>query len=499
LDDLNGGVARAVEQRRAYHEEVNHYYDPIQRLPVEIATSIFSFCLPLLASLDVFDVDEGDIAIHPIQFTLGSVCRYWRQVVCSTPEMWNILCVHISLCTPEVRSEILAEWLDRSGQLPLYVYIDDCGDEENEDGPQPGTIAWSSTHRMMNILFLNANRIRVLHISLLGSQFSHFNWLQDANPTTKAVTTTSCILEKLSIQVITYPAIEPFPKFELRSWILSPMYVSLDTIEPAQVGIQWGHVTHFEAVKILHEEVLEILQIASRLQYLKLDISDCDVHLDQPILFTHFSLKSLDVSTPVLANFLDHINCPALEEFSSHLRCGDPFVLQNFIKRSGCSLKRLTFVPPKYTDLVSVLRLTPSLIHLSLNHFGFPDEFWEIFTETACFQQGAFAKGNSEGSFLPHLCSFTCKVKFDGFQWSKIPSLIPRPCDDTNLVCRPLSEIEIVLTRVTTDRAKHTTMVRENLVQALDLARDRGVLLKITDFDGTNLTRIFGIHEMYAD
>jgi len=100
LDELNGSIKgsleRVVEQRRAYFEELNDCHDPIQRLPVEIVASVFSFCSPRLASLDVFNVGGETIAIHPIQFVLGSVCRYWRLVVCSTPQMWNIIrCLYV--------------------------------------------------------------------------------------------------------------------------------------------------------------------------------------------------------------------------------------------------------------------------------------------------------------------------------------------------------------------------------------------------------------------
>ena len=489
LDELNGNIAgikgfleHAVEQRRAYLEEVNHCHDPIQRLPVEIAAAVFSFCLPRPASLDVFDVDEetrDDLAIHPIQFLLGSVCRYWRQVVCSTPQMWNIIWVPISLCTPKVRSEILAEWLARSGQLPLYVSMFYIGfDYEDEDDvPRPGTVAWSSIRCMMNMLYLNVNRMRVLHLSLLGPQFSCFEQLQDANPATGAATTTSCILDKLFIEVLDFAS----PTFKLRSRVLSPTHVSLYRIEPEEVGIQWEHVTRVEAVDILIDAALEIPKMAPRLQFLKLEHYDADeVGNNPPIL--HSSLKYLDFAAPsVLPNFLDFIKCPALEELSTRLY-DDSVTLQNFIKRSECSLKKLTLVSPFNQQLVSILRLTPSLTHLSLKNFRFPDDFLEIFKKTAYFEQGAFDR---QGSFLPNLRSFTCTVDFTGFQWSTIASLIPHSRDDTKLVCRPLSEIVIILMACEVERATNY----ENITQILDLARDGGVSLKITDAVGTDLTR----------
>jgi len=507
LDELNASITeikdsleRATEQRRAYLEEVNHCHDPVQRLPDEIAADIFSLCLPLLASLDVFDVDDEthvNTAVHPIQLLLGSVCRHWRRVVYATPQLWNILCVHISPCTSEVRSGILAQWLARSGELPLYVsmfYIKLVYDEgENEDGPQPGSIAWSSFYRMMNMLFLNANRIRVLYLSLLDSQLSCFERLQDANPATEAVTTT--ILERLSVEIFGDSKMGSRPNFELRGRILSPTHVSLQIIKPTQIRIQWEHVSHVEAADIPIEDALEILKIAPQLQYFKLESNENDEFYEGQLTL-HSSLKSLHLDTSFLPDFLDFIKCSALEELSSHLCCDHPFALQSFIKRSKCSLKKLTLVQSTNKQLVSVLRLTPSLTHLSLKKFRFPDEFLEIFRKTAYFGQGTFARGNSQGTFLPDLRSFTCTVDFEGFQWSKILSLIPRSRADTDLVCRPLSEIEIVFSKeVSVYEAR--SMNHESLRQTLDLARDGGVSLKITDVDGMDLTRLF--HEMYAD
>ena len=513
MDEWNENIAgikcsleleRTKEQRRAYLEEVNRCRDPIQRLPVEIAASVFSFCLPRLPSRDASNIDRGTqkkIAIHPIQFCLGSVCRYWRQVVCSTPQMWNILWVHLSFCTPEVRSELLAEWLGRSGQLPLYVSIfyiyDPYPDGESEEGPRPGTIAWSSISRMMNMLFLNANRMRVLHLSLLSPQLLCFEQLQDANPATEAVTT-SCILEELSIEVYGISKMGS-PNFELRGRILSPTHVSLRIIKPAQIRIQWEHVTRVEALDIPIKDALEILKMAPQLQHFKWESHNGKgSYHGEPILFTHSSLKSLDLSTSFLPDFLDLIKCSSLEEFSSRLCCDDSLTLQNFIKRSECSLKKLTFGSSSNIQLMSVLRLTPSLTHLSLKKFKFPDEFLEIFRKTAHFEKGTFARGNSQGIFLPDLRSFTCTVDFEGFRWSKILSLIPRSRDGTELVCRPLSEIEIVSSRRMGAYDAKYAMSEESLIQAFELFRDRGVSLKITDVDGTDLTRLFR-HEMHAD
>src|SRR6266540_2307278 len=94
LKSLNGSIAdaqyallRAVDRRRAYLEEVNRHSDPIQRLPVELATSIFTFCLPRPPSLDIFDVFGNVAHFSPRHFfwvlsvDIG-VGSYGRRLIC---------------------------------------------------------------------------------------------------------------------------------------------------------------------------------------------------------------------------------------------------------------------------------------------------------------------------------------------------------------------------------------------------------------------------------
>jgi len=115
-------MEHASEQRRADLEEVNRDCDPIQRLPAEVASSIFVLCLPRLPSLDIFDVTpktgQDDIAIQAVQFLLGSICRHWRRIAWSTPHLWNILWLQISNRITVTHSQMVADGLRRSG---LYI------------------------------------------------------------------------------------------------------------------------------------------------------------------------------------------------------------------------------------------------------------------------------------------------------------------------------------------------------------------------------------------
>ena len=281
-------------------------------------------------------------------------------------------------------------------------------------------------------------RIRVLHLSLLVPQLELAN---DFQPVThESVGTTNChILERLSIEVLHSYMIEfSSVHFRLYDQILSPTHVSFNNIAPVEISIRWKHVTWVEAPCIQIYDALDILQMAPQLQHFKFGPhDDDDFYDDETIMITHKSLKSLDLTNLSPETFLNCIKCPALEELSISMSYyDDPLYLENFLKRSKCSLASFTHLP--YGDaiaVVPVLRFTPSITHLSLQGCGIPDKFLEAFMETTA------AGGNTE--FLPHLRSFTCTVSFEGFQWSKIPSMTHRSHHEKDMVSWPLSKIKI--------------------------------------------------------
>jgi len=390
VDGIKCALKSAVEQRHAYLEWVNHRYDPFQRLPVELVTFIFVLCLPRRPSLDVFESDvkdamQKDLASRPVQFLLGSVCRFWRRMVLSTPQLWNILWLHVSPRTTMAQNEILVEWLSHSGQLPLYVamfYIEEfySSDDEGRDGLLRGTLP---INQMIDTLYRYASRMRVLHLSLLGQHISRFGR-----------------------------------------------------------------------------------------------------HLPVPKAITHVFLKILNIAFDNPGPFLDYLTCPVLEELTYYCHPN----LTTFLRRSACPLRKLCV--EKFSGfseyLVSVLLLTPLLTHLSLKDFGIPGQFLTCFAETAYF-----GRNNSEtSSLLPHLRSFTCNVVcFHRFRWSKIPSLIPQPPDNTATAVRPLSEITITFDQEANLKDVRHAMDRESLVQTLKLVQGRGVVLRVKDIAGLDLIR----------
>ena len=475
IEGIKCSLESAIEQRHAYLERVNHRYDPIRRLPVELVTFVFTLCLPRPPSLDFFDLNDEmkrDLASRPVQFLLGSICRFWRQIVLSTPQLWNILWLHVSPRTTMAQSEVLVEWLGHSGQLPLYVamfYLEEY--TSHDEGS-----ATPAINQMIDTLYPYASRMRVLHLFLLGQQISRFG-RRPANVSV-VVNTTNTILEELSINVISR-LLYSGDGFRLVDQKPKPTHVSFKGMIPQAICVHWGHVTSVEAQGVRKIDVLQLLKMAPQLQQLKISIMADNCRF---VPITHGFLKILDVVFYNPGPFLEYLTCPVLEELTYY--CNP--TLAAFLGRSACPLRKLSV--EKFSgfseNLVSVLLLTPLLTHLSLKDFGLPSRFLTPFAETAYF-----GHNNSEtGSFLSHLRSFTCNVSFYRFRWSKIPSLVPQP-PDTAMAVRPLSEITITFDQEADLKDVRHAMDRETLAQTLKLVQDGGVVLKVRDIAGLDLIR----------
>ena len=54
-------------------------------------------------------------------FTLGQICREWRDIVWSTPEIWSHVFLCLSLTRYDAQVKLLEGWLNRSGVCPLSL------------------------------------------------------------------------------------------------------------------------------------------------------------------------------------------------------------------------------------------------------------------------------------------------------------------------------------------------------------------------------------------
>ncbi|KAJ7471530.1 hypothetical protein B0H11DRAFT_1371511 [Mycena galericulata] len=97
---------------------------PVITLPVEITSQIFIHCLPD----DPLDFNASESAV-----LLGSVCRQWRDIALSVPQLWSTWSLAIDGYTPlgRIRAS-LKLWFARSKNHPLSIrlrYMDSKGQD----------------------------------------------------------------------------------------------------------------------------------------------------------------------------------------------------------------------------------------------------------------------------------------------------------------------------------------------------------------------------------
>ncbi|KAF5356567.1 hypothetical protein D9758_008211 [Tetrapyrgos nigripes] len=119
LDDLK----RERNDIQAYVSAHQALVSPV--LPAEVLSKVFVFCLP--------DGRNPTRSLNEVPLLLGRICRFWREVSLSTPELWTAIHVVIPvnvnidakrLCSViDARTRGVQAWLRRSGTLPLSISV----------------------------------------------------------------------------------------------------------------------------------------------------------------------------------------------------------------------------------------------------------------------------------------------------------------------------------------------------------------------------------------
>ncbi|KAJ7462153.1 hypothetical protein FB451DRAFT_1562706 [Mycena latifolia] len=104
---------------------------PVVALPIEITTEIFLWCLP--EHEDTFEVpqelvwhkNQGESRLNPrAPLALASVCRRWRAIALSAPELWSMLdCSFPHKIMPEEAMQEMQRWLDRATSRSLTINL----------------------------------------------------------------------------------------------------------------------------------------------------------------------------------------------------------------------------------------------------------------------------------------------------------------------------------------------------------------------------------------
>jgi len=116
-----------VDKLRLQQHKIDEFVDAhrslipdVHRLPIELIQMIFCWCLPPRNSA---------MSAKEAPLLLGRVCKAWKEISHSTPQLWSTLHLHatseLELQSQENQRQLygaaVEAWLRRSGRLPLSL------------------------------------------------------------------------------------------------------------------------------------------------------------------------------------------------------------------------------------------------------------------------------------------------------------------------------------------------------------------------------------------
>ena len=353
--ELEQKIQDLQERRRELRTEMNANHDPfVLKLPPEIASYIF------LLSMEERDTREipsrGDCL--PTPFRLGAVCSGWRQLARSTPALWTMLA--FTLPDSKIMEDLphlVADWLERSGGLPLTLQVSlsttyhnpplDIGHALVIDALNQHSRRWCDVQFNLPSDYIGR---------LCGS--SPPEQLRDPS-----------IDEGADNLPLTFRMnARPSPtKFKIWGLLLEA------------VDVAWDNLVHLDLNCTTLDGILQVIRDAPLLEICSLrfisppidDFRIPEIIIRHPYLQT-FQLVVLE-QTGVFYKLINSLELPSLESWSvDFVELEESMVLgimTSFLKRSGCKLKSLNMEQdqaPTVEDLERFLQAVPCLQRLRL-------------------------------------------------------------------------------------------------------------------------------------
>ncbi|KAF8908594.1 hypothetical protein CPB84DRAFT_167146 [Gymnopilus junonius] len=245
----------ALDRLHAKHLEIqtkaNHSHDSLmRRLPPEIVANVFQLYLPTLPA-DNNLRNMGVYAMKP-PLILGAVCRAWRQITLTTPQLWNFVKMKLTY-TYDLRGrcDYAQKRLARSGELPITICLD----------IEPAIYAFDTVHDLLDAIIQCSDRWHVLDLRCHSSAFFHIANQVRATP----------ILHTLRLRVADVPLIS---QCSLRISDATPEIIDLhgamliNAIDANWIRHHIWSVAHFPALSRLTTNIFPfLLQSLSTTEY----------------------------------------------------------------------------------------------------------------------------------------------------------------------------------------------------------------------------------------
>jgi hypothetical protein len=434
IKQLEGEIAKLKAKHETLTTPMNAIHDPfIHKLPPEIGSHIFRLSLPTLSHEENLEAvlkpwDDMDSAKI---LRLGGVCRMWRQLAWATPDLWDTLYIRTRSRTrysdsefetlPELLPNLVREWLERSGSMPLTIFFNEytaAFEDDSDDDTVEVAIGL-----IIEILNLHSRRWKILKLTVTTTDtFRRFSGSIQPN-------------QLVGLGLWFTHQSSQLAAFMMESE-LTPTHIALN-FHLIRVNLRWDKITHLTAkYNSTIDECIDVLRRAPSLEYYEFSIyRPCGVSSRKSIL--HPRLRSLQLSTHCdIEGILGVVNLPSLEEWTHNIRNGTLPVaaMLSLFKRSGCKLKvlHLTNLSLDSKGLNTLLQAIPSLERIWLSFASslrVRTMMHGILARIFCSPPGGSnisGEDPASDSFLPRLQFMECTTiseAFAPFSWDHIPPL----------------------------------------------------------------------------
>ncbi|CAA7264054.1 unnamed protein product [Cyclocybe aegerita] len=342
---------------------------------------------------------------------LGIVCKSWRDIFWSTPQLWTSVTINTSRVSEQGYTEFVQRWLFRSGGLPLFLTLGEGDYPRQRYIPEESAVETA----LYAILNESSPRWSRLNVCVSDQQLKYLSKFP------------SCLPSLLDLH---------FKRFSRSKKALvfgghmkpSPSKIAIRGVKFQDIGIAWDHVTHVEAAKFQVADCLETFRQAKQMTHFTVhSFRNADPSSELfPEAIVHQRLQVLNIRTKYDAQngLLDSLTLPSLQD----LCCSGQITKASLITRSGCKITRLdlrkSFSQPTDFEiqLLDLLERLPSVTHLTLDYPAISNAFFERLSSSTAPSAGVEAGKMVE--FLPDLCSFhmCCTLRF---QWECLADILP--------------------------------------------------------------------------
>ncbi|PPQ80420.1 hypothetical protein CVT26_004007 [Gymnopilus dilepis] len=436
---------RAVSSLPGGIDPLNHTCDEACSAEISLGlgsrTSFDSLPVEIISIVFRIHAQENSQSGPQSCLRLGKICRRWRQIAWSTPDIWAKLVILPRHATSRTHFVLADEWLGRTGKLPLWI---EFSSHRETWKPDPWRFIQRASNLMLKVLTRYSDRWYSVTLDLPSTTLEGIG----------SLSRTPSMLHHLSLEAIwsneddflvpDYPRIPTFSN-------CSPKTVNISLLN---VDLDWTSLTNLTLEFVDLAEVRHILPKAINLSECTLEeVAECGSVMPTVIGPVCPELKSLSVSFSDWEAARSFCNAIALPHLN-YLKFKGPdadFSMDNlihFLTQSSCTLKSLS-INESACDHGSLIDLAPLLHTLTElrisggNGLNGTDTFYHLLADPDQLSEHLPPIASSNAlPYLPNLEKFT----WEGctpYPWDTLLGLlVPAPCNEASHR-RPLKSVEI--------------------------------------------------------